>query len=285
MAAKGVLAVVVMTAAVSSLATMFMLSIAFGSPIKVFNIDRYRSVDTDHDGLPDSYEERIGTNIYSSDTDLDMLSDRDEVLIYHTDPLLRDTDGDGLSDYSEVKIYGTNPLSGDSDGDGLLDGEELQLGSDPLKRDTDGDGVIDSGDIDPTHDLVLYVTITLWKELVKADKDSYGDPIVEVVVYPYRGGYIDYNRSRGEYWLGEDVPYYKGNATITINIPDNIREYIITIQVIDKDPAIEKPDQYMINDYSTELQIYYKVGETITRHTIGSTKGVSGEIELVIHTS
>ncbi|HEX2286424.1 MAG TPA: DUF4189 domain-containing protein [Mycobacterium sp.] len=45
----------------------------------------------------------------AKDTDLDGLSDRDEVTIQFTNPLLPDTDLDGVNDGTEVK-NGTNPL-------------------------------------------------------------------------------------------------------------------------------------------------------------------------------
>ncbi|MCB9688807.1 MAG: hypothetical protein H6738_21830 [Alphaproteobacteria bacterium] len=43
------------------------------------------------------------------DTDLDGLSDSDEMLYYHTDPNVPDTDGDGVLDGTEV-WNGTDPL-------------------------------------------------------------------------------------------------------------------------------------------------------------------------------
>ncbi len=65
-------------------------------------------VDTDGDGLSDSEEMAIGTDINKVDTDGDGLSDYEEVKTYHTDPLNPDTDGDGYSDGAEVK-NGYNP--------------------------------------------------------------------------------------------------------------------------------------------------------------------------------
>jgi hypothetical protein len=43
-----------------------------------------------------------------------------------------DTDGDGLTDREEVLLYGTDPLDPDSDGDGIRDGSEVAAGSAPL---------------------------------------------------------------------------------------------------------------------------------------------------------
>jgi hypothetical protein len=45
----------------------------------------------------------------TTDTDGDGLTDRDETMIWHTDPLNPDTDGDGYKDGEEVK-NGYNPL-------------------------------------------------------------------------------------------------------------------------------------------------------------------------------
>lgn len=45
----------------------------------------------------------------NTDTDGDGLSDRDEILLYKTSPLLADTDGDGWSDYAEVIDFAFDP--------------------------------------------------------------------------------------------------------------------------------------------------------------------------------
>lgn len=128
--------------------------------------------DTDGDGLPDIYEEEIGTDIENPDTDGDGLTDGFEVLyassdplnpstlengisdadvdvdedgltmleesVQETDPLNSDTDHDGLKDGDEVKIYGTDPLNPDTDGDGIKDGDEILIGLDPLNGKTFG---------------------------------------------------------------------------------------------------------------------------------------------------
>ncbi|MCB9250395.1 MAG: hypothetical protein H6613_18505 [Ignavibacteriales bacterium] len=43
--------------------------------------------DKDEDGLSRNFEEEIGTNPNSNDSDNDLLTDGDEVLKYKTDPL------------------------------------------------------------------------------------------------------------------------------------------------------------------------------------------------------
>jgi len=85
------------------------------------------------------------------DSDLDGLSDREEICDRGTDPVDADTDDDGLTDGDEVGGL-TLPLDVDSDDDGLSDSEELWgpdgLAStgdetDPNAPDTDGDGLLD----------------------------------------------------------------------------------------------------------------------------------------------
>lgn len=64
--------------------------------------------DTDADGLTDAEEQQLGTRIDTADSDGDKLFDREEVKLYHSDPLKSDTDGDGVTDGDEVAA-GTDP--------------------------------------------------------------------------------------------------------------------------------------------------------------------------------
>ncbi|MCB9786579.1 MAG: OmpA family protein [Deltaproteobacteria bacterium] len=70
-----------------------------------------------------------------ADSDGDGLTDRAELLFYHTDPKRPDTDGDLLSDKLEVEGVGsfapTDPLVADTDGGGVFDGVEVLNGTDP----------------------------------------------------------------------------------------------------------------------------------------------------------
>lgn len=65
-------------------------------------------VDQDNDGLLDSEELILGTNVLLADTDSDGLLDREEVQVYMTNPLQADTDGDTYPDGVEIK-NGYNP--------------------------------------------------------------------------------------------------------------------------------------------------------------------------------
>ena len=120
--------------------------------------------DNDGDGLDNRFEEEIGTNPEKKDTDIDGLTDYEEVAIYHTNPLLAYTDEDGLSDGIEVLRYHTDPLKADTDGDGLTDADEVvKYHTDPLKRDTDADGLTDAKEV-----------ISFHTDPLKADTDGDG---------------------------------------------------------------------------------------------------------------
>ncbi|MBI4584357.1 MAG: hypothetical protein HY717_10085 [Planctomycetes bacterium] len=66
--------------------------------------------DLDGDGLTNLLEFRYRTNPSRGDTDMDGLSDREEVLVHGTDPTALDTDGDSSSDFVEVG-NGVDPLN------------------------------------------------------------------------------------------------------------------------------------------------------------------------------
>ncbi len=67
--------------------------------------------DKDHDGLTDDEEKLLGTDMWSSDSDGDSISDIDEVQKYKTDPMKSDTDGDSFWDGLEI-MGGYNPNGG-----------------------------------------------------------------------------------------------------------------------------------------------------------------------------
>ncbi len=104
----------------------------------------FESNDYDGDLLTNAEEEDIGTSVYHVDTDIDGLTDFDEVRIYTTSPLKFDTDDDGLGDYLEIMRYNTNPRKPDTDDDLLTDSDEVLVhNTDPLKPDTDMDRLTD----------------------------------------------------------------------------------------------------------------------------------------------
>lgn len=113
-------------------------------------------IDTDGDSLNNLSEYRSRTNPLVIDTDLDGLSDGEEVQTYQTNPLLIDSDFDELSDYIEVITLLTDPLNVDSDEDGLNDGlEYLIYLTDPLSNDTDNDQIPDNWEVlNRSHPLI-----------------------------------------------------------------------------------------------------------------------------------
>lgn len=64
--------------------------------------------DEDKDGLMDSRERELGTDRNNPDSDVDGLTDNEEVTLWSTDPLVNDTDKDGFLDGQEVD-NGYNP--------------------------------------------------------------------------------------------------------------------------------------------------------------------------------
>lgn len=124
---------------------------------ELYCIDVYRedTRDSDNDGLYDSVEISIGSDINKKDSDDDGLDDFYEVNILGTDPTKIDSDNNGIEDGFEdndndevlnLKEYnlGTDPLNEDTDKDGVNDYVEIQLGLNPVLADTDNNGINDS---------------------------------------------------------------------------------------------------------------------------------------------
>jgi outer membrane protein OmpA-like peptidoglycan-associated protein len=113
----------------------------------------FESGDFDGDLLDNDEETRLGTSPYDVDTDIDGLTDYEEVRIYTTDPVRPDTDEDGLGDYFEITKFGTDPVKADTDDDQLSDADEIQIyNTDPRKPDTDDDMLSDY------EEVILYET-------------------------------------------------------------------------------------------------------------------------------
>ena len=130
----------------------------------------FNETDVDSDNLTDYSEYHgYGTNWTNYDTDGDLLSDGDEILIYFTDPLVKDNDSDSDGWYWFQDCNDTNAainpdvaetldgidnncrdgidedfIGQDSDSDGLLDLDEFNnLSTDPFDPDSDDDGLSD----------------------------------------------------------------------------------------------------------------------------------------------
>ncbi|MBR3004151.1 MAG: InlB B-repeat-containing protein [Lachnospiraceae bacterium] len=90
-----------------------------GLEIRVLSLDPLKR-DTDGNGVQDPYEDKDGEGFMNI-----------EEVNHGTNSLLYDTDSDLLSDYDEVYVYHTDPLNPDSDHDGVADGRETLIGSNP----------------------------------------------------------------------------------------------------------------------------------------------------------
>ena len=123
-----------------------LLPLAIISALSLAQTSSAQVVDTDGDGLPDSFETNTGIFTNPKNTG--------------TDPNNSDTDGDGLADNIETGsgIFvsaintGTDPNKPDTDGDLLSDGDELNPASgyksNPLLADTDSDSFSDKAESD-----------------------------------------------------------------------------------------------------------------------------------------
>lgn len=108
-----------------------------------------------------------------------------------------DTDMDGLSDGDELLIWGTDPSNPDTDQDGLTDGEEVALGSQPLDDDSDDDGVLDGQDSYPL-DLTQFqlgpvsaIATDLNTSFVEVTWQAHPDPAVTAGYLVYRESLSD----------------------------------------------------------------------------------------------
>lgn len=97
--------------------------------------------DCDGDGFNNLYEFNNQLSPISNDTDLDGVTDNDEIYQYKSNPNAIDTDGDGLSDFEEVEL-GTDLNYKDSDFDGWSDVSEIKFSTNPLLNSSTPDGYV-----------------------------------------------------------------------------------------------------------------------------------------------
>lgn len=139
------------------------------------------ALDSDVDGLTDTFERLVGSDGRRADTDRDGLDDGYEASVSRTDPLSGDTDGDHVGDRQELAagtdagrlpgvggVVGTGLLAEnartaeDRDDDGLSDRTEKLIGTSGRVADTDADQLADA------------VEVSLGTDPTAADSDSDG---------------------------------------------------------------------------------------------------------------
>jgi len=86
------------------------------------------TLDTDCDGLLDTLEIMLGSDLHSDTSDLDNLDDYTDFMVNLLDPTNHDTDGDGLYDDEELVSHHTHPRCRDTDADGIIDSEDSEPG-------------------------------------------------------------------------------------------------------------------------------------------------------------
>ncbi|WP_319550179.1 hypothetical protein [Desulfogranum marinum] len=76
----------------------------------------------------------------------------DDIRAHDAIPEFHDSDLDGISDHEEINVYATHPYHEDSDNDGLTDFEELTYWGTDWNSDPDGDSLINILDADADND-------------------------------------------------------------------------------------------------------------------------------------
>jgi len=128
--------------------------------------------DSDGDGLDDCFEQQIGTNPGLTDSDMDGLTDYEEVNY--------DGNASNYNPFDPITMTGTdlNANDSDTDGDGFSDQLELSAGADPLNPadvpvladgDMNNDGVVDAADV------LIATRIVLGQLTITALQMTHGD--------------------------------------------------------------------------------------------------------------
>lgn len=219
-------------------------------------------LDTDSDGLPDYYEEIIGSDPNAEHSDDDQLPDGYEALYLGTDPsksdsddngisdadedfdtdgltnleeynlgtdpFLEDSDYDTLSDKDEVNIHGTNPTKGDTDDDLVPDGDEVKLGLDPNSGSTNGT---------PDSERTFSQVVTAESEVLAAVNDDAETPfdvsleitaagVAESNVYARESGYSNAIENPSIIGIAPEFVYTDGleveEVTVKFELDDSI---------------------------------------------------------------
>jgi len=153
-------------------------------PITVLPQHPSETLDSDDDGILDTYETNTGIYVSQSDTG--------------TDPYNSDTDNDGLNDGIEIKYSIPRWAYEDIDSDGWLDLNEDVDGDGNLDvdEDIDGDGNLDvDEDIDGDGNLGIYEYLEYYVEIPLSPEEAitYGDDtILNIEEYAHNGSWAEF---------------------------------------------------------------------------------------------
>jgi len=227
--------------------------------------------DTDGDGISDGDEaftlftdptkadtDGNGTTDDQEDFDNDGIHNKDEI-VGGTDPWSEDSDLDRLTDYEEIHTYNTNPTREDTDDDGMSDGDEVVHGTDPLVADTDGDGVLDG-------DEVFTVTV----ETSDTEKDAEVDVSVTMDLEGKDLGSVSIsNVGEANPFLQSSMPGYVG-APFAFATPASFNGATLQFtfdSALVNDPNFE-PAIYYFNEQTNLLELLPNQTVDLTTHTV-----------------
>lgn len=166
------------------------------------------SKDGDRDGLSD-YQEvyEVGTHPLFADTDDNGIDDYNddidgdgivngEEVGYNTNAAYEDTDIDDLTDYDEIYVYFTNPTLEDTDMDGASDGWEVAKGYDPLVADSSFILSASLGTINEANPVIAGVNIEVYdadvESLEISKVYSHNNPYITPSIAGYLGDAYDF---------------------------------------------------------------------------------------------
>ena len=178
----------------------------------------------------------IGSNPLNPDSDGDLLLDGFEAFFglspAEVDDSTADADNDGLTNLQE-QIFGCDPLNGDSDGDGVTDGTEVEKQGNPTDRNDDGSRSatfkdfamikLTIGDPSGSHS----ERYNLHVGTISHQAPDFG--VVGSGTYKFGPGrytiivrWVATNLATPDYDYEADVTKVSGNATVTVEDPDDI---------------------------------------------------------------
>lgn len=190
--------------------------------------------DLDQDGIENSVEEDLGTDLDKSDSDKDGIDDYEEINVYHTDPVQYDSDGDSLSDADEL-LLGLNPLEGTTDGE-TADAERIftqQLSEEKIS-DTllaEENAAIPSLELDISGNINKKVNITETGEVDFSESRAVVGEAVEVKGSDISEGTLSFELAEEEitFITGENEDeQYQANLICKYN-EDGTTEYLETV--------------------------------------------------------